>query len=134
MISSDVRLSADEDPQTSTRAAITNDRSTYPPCAHAVIGLPLYQPAARPRQRLQSRLYCRDVLLDLRNRQPAVKAHPGLQVSGKSPAMDPQLFKRLAVFHSCVAIHNQLNRTRHDATPQKHSDLIEESLVRAARS
>src|SRR4051794_41620283 len=79
MISSDVRLSADEDPQTSTRAAITNDRSTYPPCAHAVIGLTPYLAADRPRQRLQSRLYCRDVLLDLRNRQPAVKAHPGLQ-------------------------------------------------------
>src|SRR3954466_1542150 len=125
MISSDVRLSADEDPQTSTRAAMTKDRSTYPPCAHAVMGLTPYLAADRPRERLQSRLYCRDVLLDLRNRQPAVKAHPGLQVSGKSPAMDPQLFKRLAVFPSCVAIHNQLNRTRHDATPQNILILIE---------
>ncbi|MGY4432750.1 hypothetical protein ACVWWO_005227 [Bradyrhizobium sp. F1.13.1] len=45
-----------------------NDRSTCPLCALAAATNP-----DRPRQPSPGRLYCRDVLLDMRDRQPAVK-------------------------------------------------------------
>src|SRR3954452_15674212 len=133
MISSDVRLSADEDPQTSARAAMMKDRSTWLLAHSPPSDWRLSLTAARPRQRLQARLDGLDVLLDLRNRQPAVKARPGFQVSGKAPAVHPQLLKRLAVFQSRIAVHNQLNRTRHDATPQKQFGSNRMSLVQAER-
>src|SRR4051794_6473849 len=68
MISSDVRLSADEDRQTSARAAMMKDRSTCPPCALAATGLAVSLTGLRPRKRLQPRVYRSDVLLYLGNR------------------------------------------------------------------
>ena len=71
-------------------------------------------PANRARKALKPSLDSRDVLLDLDDGRPAVKARPGFQVDRQAPAVHPQILKRLAVLKPSIAVHNQFNRTRHD--------------------
>ena len=74
--------------------------------------------ANRRRESFQPSLNSRDILLELRNRRPTVEARSGLQVDRQAPTVHPQIFQRRAVLKPCVAIHNQLNRTRHNPAPR----------------